>query len=155
MSQQVSPRGTYLKIVDAIKGQIADDPNMHELPSAVHVMETHGVSRGVALRAFNALREQGVAEPVPGARWRVVRDGEPTDRRPLADRIAAVITEDGLSVGAKFPSATALCARFDVSRPTVRRALDQLEAKGLLSAGSQGKARTVRAVPNREEPDRS
>lgn len=71
--------------------------------------------------------------------------------RPLTDRIADVITDERLEVGAEFPSASALCARFGVSRPTVRRALDKLEAAGLLTEGGQGKLRTVRALPNREE----
>jgi DNA-binding FadR family transcriptional regulator len=61
-----------------------------------------------------------------------------------------VVAEDALFVGAPFSSATALYARFGVSRPTVRRVLDKLEAQGLLSAGSQGKVRTVLALPGQE-----
>ena len=92
-----------------------------------------------------------VAEPVPGGRWRVVREGQQTDRRPLAERLTDVFADDGLEVGATFPSASALCGRFDVSRPTVTKALEKLEAAGWLSGGGQGKPRTVRALPNREE----
>jgi DNA-binding FadR family transcriptional regulator len=43
-----------------------------------------------------------------------------------------------------------LTERFGVSRPTVSKALDKLEAAGWLSEGGQGKLRTVRAVPSRE-----
>ncbi|MFF6785794.1 GntR family transcriptional regulator [Streptomyces sp. NPDC012510] len=150
MSQQASPRGTFLKIAEAVQGQIESDPSMTELPSAADLMRDHGVSRGVALRVFGVLQKNGIAEPVPGGRWRVVREGQHEDRRPLVDRIAAVITDDGLEVGAEFPSASALSARFDVSRPTVSKALDKLEAAGWLSEGRQGKVRTVRAVPSRE-----
>lgn len=150
MSQQASPRGTFLKIAEVVKAQIDADPTMTELPSAVDLIRDHGVSRGVALRVFGALQKDGVAEPVPGGRWRVVREGERDDRRPLAERIAEVITDDGLEVGAEFPSASALTERFGVSRPTVSKALDKLEAAGWLSEGGQGRLRTVRAVPSRE-----
>ncbi|MEV4789291.1 GntR family transcriptional regulator [Streptomyces tuirus] len=88
---------------------------------------------------------------MPGGRWRVVRAGEGSDRRPLEDRIADIITDEALTVGAAFPSASVLAARFGVSRPTVTKALNRLEAAGLLAGGGQGKVRTVRAVPNREE----
>ncbi|WP_406396305.1 GntR family transcriptional regulator [Streptomyces sp. NBC_00887] len=54
-------------------------------------------------------------------------------------------------MGAIFPSASALCARFDVARPTVSKALDKLQAVGLLAEGKQGKRRTVLALPSREE----
>lgn len=150
MSQQASPRGTFLKIADVVRAQIEADEEMTELPSAAELMRDHGVSRGVALRVFGALRKEGVAEPVPGGRWRV-RRGQAVDRRPLAERLADVIMDDGLAVGAAFPSASQLCARFDVSRPTVSKALDNLQAAGLLSEGKQGKRRTVLALPNQEE----
>ncbi|MFF9591859.1 GntR family transcriptional regulator [Streptomyces sp. NPDC014646] len=151
MSQQASPRGTFLKIADVVKAQIEADEEMTELPSATDLMREHGVSRGVALRVFRALREEGIAEPVPGGRWRVVRRGESVDRRPLAERLADVITVDKLAVGAPFPSTSDLCGRFGVSRPTVSKALDKLQAAGLVSEGRQGKQRTVLALPNREE----
>ncbi|MET8031774.1 GntR family transcriptional regulator [Streptomyces sp. NPDC005345] len=114
-------------------------------------MREYRVSRGVALRAFSVLQKDGVAEPVPGDRWRVVRAGERADRRPLDERIAEVITTEGLEVGAPFPSASALATQFSVSRPTVTKALAKLEAAGVLASAGQGKVRTVRAVPNREE----
>lgn len=154
MSQQASPRGTFLKVADAVRAQIDADSEMGELPSAAELMRDHGVSRGVALRAFGALRDEGLAEPVPGGRWRVVRDGRSSDGQPLPTRLAAVISDDGLKVGDEFPSTSALCARFGVSRPTVSKALDKLESAGLLSEARQGKQRTVRALPRRTESPR-
>lgn len=151
MPQEANPRGTFEKIADLLKSQIDANPKAVELPSAAEVMSDHGVSRGVALRAFGVLREEGIAEPVPGGRWRVIRDEQRADRRPLAERLLEVITDDKLKVGATFPSASALCERFDVSRPTVTKALEKLEAAGWLSEGGQGKLRTVRALPKREE----
>ncbi|ADI09734.1 putative transcriptional regulator protein [Streptomyces bingchenggensis BCW-1] len=151
MAQQASPRGTFLEIAAALKAQIKAEPEMTKLPPTADLMKAHEVSRGVVLRAFGALRKEGVAEPVPGGRWRVVRAGERTDRRPLEQRIANVISDEGLTVGAAFPSASALAERFGVSRPTVTKALDKLEAAGVLASGGQGRVRTVRAVPIREE----
>ncbi|MEV6485125.1 GntR family transcriptional regulator [Streptomyces sp. NPDC051576] len=151
MSQKASPRDTFRQIADALKTRINDDQEMVELPPVSELMERYAVSRGVVLRAFQALRRSGEAEPVPGGRWRVIRPGDAVDRRPLEERLAAIITDDRLEIGAPFPSASALATRFGVSRPTVTKALDKLEAAGVLASGGQGKVRTVRAVPNREE----
>ncbi|ORT59697.1 GntR family transcriptional regulator [Streptomyces sp. CB03238] len=151
MPRQAHPRGTFLHIADGLKAKIDADSAMTELPSAAELMVAHGVSRGVVLRAFGILRAEGRAEPVPGGRWRVVRDGEQGDRRPLAEQIADIFRADELNVGDPFPSASALASRFGVSRPTVAKALDKLEANGLLSESRQGKPRTVLALPGREE----
>ncbi|MCR8947175.1 GntR family transcriptional regulator [Streptomyces sp. OUCMDZ-4982] len=151
MPQQPSPRGTFLHIAEAVKAQIAADPAMTELPTLAELMARHKVSRGVAIRAVKVLKEEGLAEPVRGSRWRVVREGEHCDRRPLATRIADVFQTDELQVGDEFPSTSALADRFQVSRPTVAKALTMLEADGLLSESRQGKRRTVLALPGREE----
>ncbi|SDM65855.1 GntR family transcriptional regulator [Streptomyces wuyuanensis] len=151
MSQEASPRGTFLKIADVVKAEIDAEPAMAELPSAAELMREHGVSRGVALRVFGVLEKEGRAERVPGGRWRVIRPGQERDRRPLAELVAEVIRSERLNVGDRFPSTSALATRFGVSRPTVAKALDKLEAAGLLSASQQGKQRTVLALPGREE----
>lgn len=127
---------------------------MSELPSAADFMHQYGVSRGVALRVFGVLQQDGLAEPVPGGRWRVIRAGQ-TSPGPLTERLAAIITDEDLALGAPFPSATELSARFGVSRPTVSKALDKLESAGLLSEARQGKQRTVRALPKRTESSES
>ncbi|MFJ9093836.1 GntR family transcriptional regulator [Streptomyces globisporus] len=149
--EQASPRGTYLKIADALRAKIESDESMVRLPRLTDVMQASRVSRGVAIRAFAVLRSEGLAEPVPGGRWRVVRPAGQADGRPLVDQIADVITDDDLGIGAPFPSTTELSTRFGVSRPTVSKALDKLEAAGLLSEARQGKQRTVRALPKRTE----
>ncbi|WP_308457901.1 GntR family transcriptional regulator [Streptomyces sp. SM11] len=155
VSQQASPRGTFRKIADLVSAQVEADEAMTELPSAAELMSAHGVSRGVALRVFGALQQDGLAAPVPGGRWRVIRRGEAVDRRPLDERLADVIADDELAIGARFPSTTELSSRFGVSRPTVSKALDKLESAGLLSEARQGKQRTVRALPKRTESSES
>jgi DNA-binding GntR family transcriptional regulator len=151
VSQEASPRGTFQRIAEALKAEIDADQAMTELPSVAELIAKYKVSRGVVLRAFGVLRGEGVAEPVPGGRWRVIRKGQSADRRPLAERLVDVFADDCLEVGAAFPSASALSVRFGVSRPTVTKALEKLEAAGWLSGGGQGKVRTVRALPIREE----
>ncbi|WP_030597032.1 GntR family transcriptional regulator [Streptomyces fulvoviolaceus] len=151
MSQQASPRGTFLQIAEVVKAQVKANPQVTQLPPVADLMRDHDVSRGVVLRAFKALESDGVAEPVRGGRWRVVREGEQVDRRPLDERIADLIPAEGFEVGAAFLSASDLMGRFGVSRPTVTKALDKLEAAGVLASEGQGKVRTVRAVPIREE----
>ncbi|MEU9414887.1 GntR family transcriptional regulator [Streptomyces sp. NPDC048272] len=148
--EHASPRGTFLKIADAVKTAIRTEPDSRELPRVADLMAEHRVSRGVVLRAFKVLEAEGLAEPAPGGRWRVVRAGEGMDRRPLHERLVGLITAKGLTVGAEFPSASKLASDFGVARPTVAKALDKLEAAGLLSAGQQGKPRTVKALPGQE-----
>ncbi|MFD5476521.1 GntR family transcriptional regulator [Streptomyces hawaiiensis] len=148
---QPSPRGTFVKVANSVKRLIEARPEMTELPSVAEVMRDYKVSRGLVLRAFAVLKQEGVAEPAPGGRWRIVHADRQLDRRPLEERIADVITTDGIEVGRPFPSASALAERFRVSRPTVTKALEKLEAAGVLAGGGQGRVRTVRAVPTREE----
>lgn len=150
MSSQTNPRGTFLQIAEVVRAQIVSNPHMTHLPPAADLMRDHDVSRGVVLRAFKALRGEGVAEPERGGRWRVVRQGEQIDRRPLDERIADLIPREGFKAGQTFLSASDLMGRFGVSRPTVTKALDKLEAAGVLASEGQGKVRTVRTVPNRE-----
>ncbi|MEU4031366.1 GntR family transcriptional regulator [Streptomyces anulatus] len=155
MAGQMNPRGTFLAIADAVRSQIDADPGMEKLPSAAELMRDYAVSRGVALRVFAVLRREGIAEPVPGGRWRVIRSGQGVDQRPLADQLTDIIADDRLEVGAPFPSTTELSTRFGVSRPTVSKALNKLESAGLLSESRQGKQRTVRALPMRTESQES
>jgi len=148
VSQQAipSPRGSYRKIADQIRLRVDNNPTMTELPSAVDITTEYGVSRGVALRVLKALCEDGVAEPVPGKRWRIIRNGI-SPSRSLHEQLAGVIARDGLQVGDPFPSSTDLMARFGVSRPTLTKALDQLHARGLVSGARQGKSRIVLSRP--------
>jgi DNA-binding GntR family transcriptional regulator len=146
----VSPRGTYRVVADVHRSRVQSDVTVTELPSHAEIVQEFDVSRGVAIRAVGLLRREGLVEAVPGSRWRILRGGQPPTRRLLMDQIADIIAEDGLSIGDPFPSSADLCARFGVSRPTVRRALDKLEEQGLLSEGRQGKVRSVLALLARE-----
>ncbi|MGW0693561.1 winged helix-turn-helix domain-containing protein [Streptomyces sp. NPDC002738] len=140
---EASPRGTYLVISEALRKGIEEGEFVDGLPSEAELSDTHGVSRNTIRRALKALETEGALESVPGVGWRVPGGG---DRRPLVERMIAVIEDDSLAVGDAYPSEAKLCARFGVSRTAVRRGLAQMEGTGLLLT-VHGKGRTVRALP--------
>ncbi|MET7550314.1 GntR family transcriptional regulator [Streptomyces sp. NPDC005500] len=146
---EASPRGTYLVISEALRKGIKEGEFADGLPSEADLMRRHGVARNTIRRALKALEADGVLESAPGIGWRVTRGG---DRRPLVERMIAIIGEESLTVGDAYPSEAKLCERFGVSRTAVRRGLAHMEGTGLL-ATVHGKGRTVRALP--ASPDRS
>ncbi|WP_326817930.1 GntR family transcriptional regulator [Streptomyces sp. NBC_01762] len=140
---EASPRGTYLVIAEALRNGIEEGQLLGDLPSEAELGDAYGVARNTVRRALKVLEAEGVLESSPGVGWRVARGG---DRRPLVERMIAVIDEDSLAVGSAYPSEAKLCARFGVSRTAVRRGLAQMEGTGLLLT-VHGKGRTVRALP--------
>ncbi|MFF0967598.1 GntR family transcriptional regulator [Streptomyces sp. NPDC003703] len=140
---QASPRGTYRVIAEALRTEIESGEGIDTLPSEAEMMRSHGVGRNTIRRALKVLEADGIVESAPGIGWRPARGG---GRRPLAERMTDVITEESLSVGDTYPSEAKLCERFGASRTAVRRVLAQMEGNGLLTT-VHGKGRTVRALP--------
>jgi DNA-binding GntR family transcriptional regulator len=143
-----SPRGTYLVVAEALRQVAGEVQSGEALPSEADLMAQYGVSRTTIRRALKVLADDGLIESTPGVGWRPTDAGR-EDRRSLAERMAELISAEGLTVGAPFPSEVALSHRFGVSRNTVRKALGELEGRGFLVA-AHGKGRTVRALPNSE-----
>lgn len=143
MSQQASPRGTYLVIAERLRKAVEAGEYTDGLPSEAELVTSHGVARNTIRRALQALEADGVIETAPGVGRRVAGEG---DKRSLVERMTAVIGDDSLTVGDTYPSESKLCERFGVSRTAVRRGLAQMEGTGLL-ATVHGKGRTVRALP--------
>lgn len=56
----------------------------------------------------------------------------------IADRLEQLILEGSLSPGERLLPERELAAKFDVSRPSLREALDKLEKKGLVHSGKGG-----------------
>ncbi|MEU9198702.1 winged helix-turn-helix domain-containing protein [Streptomyces sp. NPDC048332] len=140
---EASPRGTYLLIADVLRKEIGQGQlKGGTLPSEAALMRTHDVSRNTIRRALKTLESERLITSVQGAGWRVSRAPIP----PLVERLVAVIEEDSLAVGDRYPSEANLCERFGVSRTAVRHALAQMGGTGLL-ATVHGKGRTVRALP--------
>ena len=50
----------------------------------------------------------------------------------ILSQLEQMITEGSLSAGEKLPPERELAAKFDVSRPSLREAIQKLEAKGLV-----------------------
>ncbi len=66
----------------------------------------------------------------------------------IADALRARIAAGEIEPGSLLPSESALCAEYGVARNTVRRALDQLAAEGLIES-LPGRGRVV-ASPGRQ-----
>ncbi len=75
-----------------------------------------------------------------------------TSRTPRYQEILEVIRADieagRVKVGALLPSEARLCARFEVSRYTVREALRRLQADGMVSRTQGAGSRVLRATPS-------
>jgi DNA-binding GntR family transcriptional regulator len=68
--------------------------------------------------------------------------------RVIADQLRDDIGNEVYAPGAPLPGETAMAERYQTSRPTVRRAIFELAAEGLISA-AQGRGTFVRARPDR------
>lgn len=66
----------------------------------------------------------------------------------ILNTLRADIGAGTYAVGALLPSEASLCARFDVSRFTVREALRRLEAEGVVSRTQGAGSRVLRATPS-------
>ncbi|WP_345492150.1 GntR family transcriptional regulator [Streptomyces roseoviridis] len=130
-------------VAQALREQIDSGEISDGLPSEAALMRSLSVSRNTVRRALKLLESEQVVESVPGVGWRIPSNN---DRRSLAERMAALITESSLGLGDTYPSESKLCERFGASRTAVRRALAHLEGIGLLDT-THGKGRTVRALP--------
>jgi GntR family transcriptional regulator len=69
--------------------------------------------------------------------------------REIADDLVARLRGGGYAVGAMLPTEVELCEAYKVSRHTVREALRQLEAEGLVTR-RQGSGTTVAATHRRD-----
>jgi DNA-binding GntR family transcriptional regulator len=86
-----------------------------------------------------------------------MHDPQPDDPRPsyrqVADRLRTAIDDGRLAPGDQLPTHKALAQEFGVAVETVKRALNELRAAGVISS-RQGKGTYVRAQPpaHQEEP---
>ncbi|MFJ8040175.1 GntR family transcriptional regulator [Kitasatospora sp. NPDC096147] len=136
-----SPRGTYLRIADALRVKITGDSEVTALPSEADLMAEHGVARTTIKRALDQLAAEGLIVSRPGVGWTVVGA---VKTPPLLDQLTALFED--LKAGDPFPSEKKLSEQTGASRHTVRRALAQLEGAGVLEA-RHGKGRFVRTLP--------
>ncbi|WP_432069306.1 GntR family transcriptional regulator [Streptomyces sp. AA1529] len=140
---QANPRGTYLVIAEALRGDwswaVDDDGKIREST----IMERFGAARTTVRRAMEVLEADNLCEPEPGVGW-----WPAGSRNRLWEQITEVFETDGLAVGDQFPSESELMKRTGATRSPVRRVLAQLESRGVLKS-THGKGRTVLALPGR------
>ncbi|MFJ1753870.1 GntR family transcriptional regulator [Kitasatospora sp. NPDC088134] len=137
-----SPRGTYLRIADALRTKIKEGPELTALPSEAALMQEHSAARSTVRRALDVLAAEKLIRSQPGIGWAVVGAGS---KPPVAEQLASMVRE--LGVGAAFPPEKELVEVTGASRGTVRSALAQLEGAGVLEV-RHGKGRRIRSLPS-------
>jgi DNA-binding GntR family transcriptional regulator len=134
----VAPRGTYRKIADDLRRQVAAGDLLPGalVPSELALVEQHQVSRGTVRSALALLVAEGLIEVVPGQGRRVVGEppsdaaGPTTAYERIASDLRDRIDAGEFAQGAPMPSEAELVAHYQVSRNTVRRAYRQLAEAG-------------------------
>lgn len=127
----------YRKIAEVLRGRIADGtyPAGGRLPGEHELSGEFAVARDTVRRALRVLQDERLITVVSGL-GRFVQSVPADNVRPTYERIAAdlrgLIESGSLSVGSALPSEARICERYGVARFTARRALEQLEAAGLV-----------------------
>ncbi|MFF4226378.1 GntR family transcriptional regulator [Streptomyces abikoensis] len=83
-----SPRGTYLRVAEALRQRLGDSGAQQVLPSEATLMHEYGVSRTTVRRALQTLAAEGLLGSRPGIGWQSVAgpatvgsESKPTARR--------------------------------------------------------------------------
>lgn len=105
------------------------------LPSEPDLVSEFGVARGTIRSALNLLEKEGRVVVVPGVGRRVAGSAEGAVQPASKYELIAAALRSQIDAGefnprSALPSESALMAAFDVSRNTVRRAYEVLEAEG-------------------------
>ncbi|WP_374228171.1 GntR family transcriptional regulator [Streptacidiphilus sp. ASG 303] len=149
---ETSPRGTYLQVANAIRKGLADGSiaSNELLPSEAQLMCQFGVARTTVRRAFRELELAGEIETIAGVGRRVkgAVQGAPFQR--VVDALVRQVRDGSLPTGVKIPSEAELATEHGVTRNTVRRAVRELEAAGVIES-RHGVGRFVRQAPSAED----
>jgi DNA-binding GntR family transcriptional regulator len=141
--------GSYARIADALRTQLALLAPGSPVPSETALSREFGVARNTVRRALGQLANEGLVGTVPGRRRVVLAPGVPAATLPAYRRIAAelqrAITAGELAPGDPLPSEAMLTSEYGVSRGTARQALSFLASLGLVRA-VHGKGRFVQAA---------
>lgn len=141
---QGSPRGTYLKVAEALRQQIRSGEITERVPSKADLMRIYGVGESTVERALDALKADGTVESARGAGVFVAGTG---DRRPMVEQVTEILRTKRLKVGDPFPTEGELCELTHGTRGPVRTAIAQLEGQGIVGRGANGR-RVVLALPS-------
>ncbi|NKZ04350.1 GntR family transcriptional regulator [Actinomadura latina] len=127
----------YRRIAEVLRARIAEGtyPAGGRLPGEHELSREFAVARDTVRHALRVLQDEGLFRVVTGL-GRFVLPVPADNVGPTYERIAAdlraLIENGSLPVGSLLPSESRICERYGVARFTVRRALEQLEAAGLV-----------------------
>lgn len=122
-------RGTYLYVASQIRAAIRRGDFPEKLPTEGDFAETYATDRSSIRRALKVLRDEGTIETVQGLGSFVAGTG---DRRPVLQRLRDLLISGGYRPGDRLPSLREMARELDVSMPTARKALAQLEGQGVV-----------------------
>lgn len=139
----------YELVVQGVRDAIADGrlaPGT-ALPSEAELAADYGVGRKTVRQALAELERAGDIVNRPGRRRQVpgVEQAHDALYEKIAVRLADDFASGTYSPGTAVPSESALCSQYNVSRATIRKALDELRRKGVVSYGN-GRARPTWAT---------
>ena len=149
---QQSPRGTFTRIADTLRHEIAANElssgqGPHRLGTEAELSARFGVARNTLRKALSVLADEGLVYSEPTRGW-FVGQAAPAPAGPTHSDIAAALARDILTgtyaPGTKFTTASAIATKFDVSRHTARLALLSLGMQGLIES-KHGKGWFVKA----------
>jgi DNA-binding GntR family transcriptional regulator len=132
----------YERVASGIRAAIAAGryPPGSILPGELELAVEYGVGRKTVREALAELERAGEVINRPGRRRQVAGDTEEQDAlyEQIAAAIRSAIAEGEYPPGSALPSEKDLCAAHGVSRITVRKALEQLQAAGIIGQGAGG-----------------
>ncbi|GAA2137048.1 hypothetical protein GCM10009727_32140 [Actinomadura napierensis] len=132
-----------------LRGRIADGTYSAggRLPGEHELSREFAVARGTVRHALKVLQDEELITIVSGL-GRFVQPAPAGNVRPMYERITAdlraLIENGSLPEGSVLPSEARICERYRVTRFTARRALELLEAAGLVEC-VHGRGRFVLA----------
>jgi DNA-binding GntR family transcriptional regulator len=127
----------YERVVRGIRDAIADGrlaPGT-SLLSEAEIAAEYGVGRKTVRQALAELERAGDVVNRPGRRRQVpgVEHAHDALYEEIAVRLADDFASGTYSPGVAVPSESALCSQYNVSRATIRKALNELRRKGMVT----------------------
>lgn len=129
----VNARDTYLRVANQIRTAIRRGDFQEKLPTEGEFSQMYTMDRSSIRRALKVLRDEGTIETVQGLGSFVAGTG---DRRPVIQRLRDLLISGDYKPGDQLPTLREVARKLDVSMPTARKALAQLEGQGVVHISS-------------------
>jgi DNA-binding GntR family transcriptional regulator len=127
----------YRQVADLLSNRVRDGAFPDgRLPAEDALASEFGVARDTVRRALSLLADEGLIRSTHGRGHFVCQSGDPAAGMPkylvVAEDLRRSIESGSFRSGEALPTEAAIQETFSVSRTTVRRALLELEAAGLI-----------------------